>query len=52
MDQTIAMINKAHNGDKKAREQLVSENLGLVWSIVRRYENRGICADIKLIQIR
>lgn len=41
MDQTIAMINKAHNGDKRAREQLVSENLGLVWSIVRRYENRG-----------
>lgn len=41
MDQTIAMIKKAHNGDKKVREQLVSENLGLVWSIVRRYENRG-----------
>lgn len=41
MEQTIAMIEKAHNGDKKAREQLVSENLGLVWSIVRRYENRG-----------
>lgn len=41
MDQLIAMIERAHNGDKEARDQLVSENLGLVWSIVKRFENRG-----------
>lgn len=35
------MIEQSHQGDKSAREQLVKENLGLVWSIVRRYENRG-----------
>ncbi len=37
----MAMIERAHNGDKEARNQLVSENLGLVWSIVKRFENRG-----------
>lgn len=41
MDETIALIEQAHQGDKKAREQLVKSNLGLVWSIVRRFDNRG-----------
>lgn len=41
MEHTIALIEQSHQGDKSAREQLVKENLGLVWSIVRRYENRG-----------
>ncbi len=50
MERTIAMIEKAHSGDKEAREQLVSENLGLVWSIVKRYENRGHDRD-ELFQI-
>ena len=35
---TIALIELAHKGDKEAREQLVLENVGLVWSIVRRLE--------------
>ena len=30
MDHTIALIEKSHNGDKEAREQLVEENIGLV----------------------
>ncbi len=38
---TIALIELAHEGDKEAREQLVLENVGLVWSIVRRFSNRG-----------
>ena len=41
MERTTAMIERAHGGDKEARDQLVSENLGLVWSIVKRFENRG-----------
>ncbi len=41
MDETIALIEQSHQGDKKAREQLVKSNLGLVWSIVRRFDNRG-----------
>ncbi len=31
----------AHEGDKAARDQLVTENFGLVWSIVRRFMGRG-----------
>lgn len=41
MEETIALIVKSHQGDKEARDELVKNNLGLVWSIVRRFENRG-----------
>ncbi|MCC8081677.1 MAG: sigma-70 family RNA polymerase sigma factor [Lachnospiraceae bacterium] len=34
-------IRRAHEGDKEAREGLVHKNIGLVWSIVRRFSNRG-----------
>ena len=34
-------IKRAHQGDKAARDLLVQNNLGLVWSIVRRFSNRG-----------
>lgn len=40
MDETIALIQKAHEGDKEARDQLVLDNMGLVWSIVRRFQGR------------
>ena len=40
MDVT-ALMNQAHAGDKAAREKLISDNLGLVWSIVKRFEHRG-----------
>ena len=33
------------NGDKLARERLISENTGLVWSIVRRFNSRGYDAE-------
>lgn len=41
MDHTIALIRKSHDGDKKAREQLVEENVGLIWCIVKRFYGRG-----------
>lgn len=41
MDATIALIEAAHYGDKEARERLVMENMGLIWSIVRRFSGRG-----------
>lgn len=41
MDRTMELIRKAHEGDKEARDQLVTENMGLVWSIVRRFTGRG-----------
>ena len=41
MDETLRLIEAAHNGDKDARERLVTENMGLIWSIVRRFSGRG-----------
>ena len=45
MDHTIALIKKSHEGDKEARAQLVEENTGLVWCIVKRFYNRGAEAE-------
>lgn len=36
-----ALIEMAQNGDKEARDKLVQENIGLVWSIVKRFCGRG-----------
>lgn len=41
MDHTKELIERAHEGDKEAREKLVVENVGLIWSIVRRFAGRG-----------
>lgn len=41
MDEMMELIAKAHQGDKEARDQMVLDNVGLVWSIVRRFQGRG-----------
>lgn len=41
MEHTIALIKRAHEGEEEARARLVEENVGLVWSIVRRFYGRG-----------
>ncbi len=41
MDETMVLMARAHQGDKAARDQLVFDNMGLVWSIVRRFASRG-----------
>ncbi|MCI8951460.1 MAG: SigB/SigF/SigG family RNA polymerase sigma factor [Lachnospiraceae bacterium] len=41
MDETMNLIQMAHEGDKAARDRLVVENMGLIWSIVRRFDRRG-----------
>lgn len=41
MEHLAELIGQAHAGDKKARDQLVSGNLGLVHAVARRFENRG-----------
>ena len=41
MDHTKELINRAHEGDKEARDILVLENMGLVYSVARRFFNRG-----------
>lgn len=42
MDHMIALIKKAHEGDEAARAQLVEDNIGLVWCIVKRFYGRGV----------
>lgn len=37
----LDLIDKARDGDKEAQSILVERNVGLVWSIVRRFQNRG-----------
>ncbi len=41
---TQLLIQKAREGDK-VREQVIKENIGLVWSIVKRFLGRGQDAD-------
>lgn len=41
MEDVQKLIVEAQNGDKEAREQLILNNMALVWSIVRRFSNRG-----------
>lgn len=41
MDPTIACIIRSQQGDKAARDKLVQDNLGLVWSVVKRFASRG-----------
>ena len=38
---TATLIKMAKTGDKEAQSTLVEKNAGLVWSIVRRFQNRG-----------
>ena len=37
----LELIKLAHMGDKEARDKLVFENTGLIWSIVKRFVGRG-----------
>jgi RNA polymerase sporulation-specific sigma factor len=41
MEETIRLLKAAHEGDTQARDTLVMNNVGLVWSIVRHYSGRG-----------
>ena len=50
MDEILALIGRAHQGDKRAREILTENNMGLVHSISRRFQNRGVEME-DLIQI-
>ncbi len=38
---TIELIRLSQQGDKEARDRVITENVGLVWSIVRRFMSRG-----------
>ncbi len=37
----LELIKLAQDGDEKAVEAIIEENSGLIWSVVRRFLNRG-----------
>ena len=41
MDSTLLLIQRVKGGDEEAKAQLVKENEGLVWSVVKRFFSRG-----------
>ena len=41
MEETLELLQLAKEGDKEARDKIVSLNTGLVWSVARRFQNRG-----------
>lgn len=45
MEEILALIGRAHQGDKEARDTLVEKNMGLVHSIAKRFFNRGVDAE-------
>jgi RNA polymerase sporulation-specific sigma factor len=45
MERTLALIRAAQAGDNEAAETLLSENSGLVWSVVKKFTKRGHEAD-------
>ena len=42
MDRTLALIGRAHQGDKTARDILFEENTGLIYSVAKRFLGRGV----------
>ena len=43
--ETRRLLEKAHSGDERAREELISGNLRLVLSVVQKFANRGESMD-------
>ncbi len=42
---TFELIKLAQKGDREACDTLVRENMGLIWSVVRKFSNRGYELD-------
>ena len=45
LERTLELIRRVQGGDEGSKELIISENMGLVWSVVRRFLNRGYEAD-------
>lgn len=41
MDKTRELLRLTKEGNEEAREKLVLDNVGLIWSVIRRFTNRG-----------
>lgn len=45
MDRIHNLIKEAQNGNKEAFEYIINENIGLIWSIVKKFQGRNIDND-------
>ncbi|MCL1843602.1 MAG: RNA polymerase sporulation sigma factor SigF [Defluviitaleaceae bacterium] len=45
MSPTLELIARAQEGDSEATEQLIKENSGLIWSVVKKFAKRGYEPD-------
>ena len=45
MNERLALLERAQEGDEAATSQMLEENSGLIWSIVRRYYGCGVESD-------
>ena len=43
--ESAALLERAQQGDESACERVLTENAGLIWSVVRRYYGRGVEPD-------
>ena len=43
--ETFALLERAQQGDESACERVLTENTGLIWSVVKRYYGRGVDPD-------
>ena len=41
----LTLLDRAQNGDNDACQQVLTENVGLIWSIVKRYSGCGVDTD-------
>ena len=48
-DEKSILISRAKNGDIEARNKIVEENMGLVWSVVKHFSGRGDLEDLAQI---
>lgn len=51
MSELLTLLDRAQNGDNDACQQVLTENVGLIWSIVKRYSGCGVDTD-DLYQLR
>ena len=45
MSELLTLLDRAQNGDNDACQQVLTENVGLIWSIDKRYSGCGVDTD-------
>ena len=46
MERVYHLIREAQSGDEKAKREIIEENSGLIWSVVKRFQGRGETEDL------